>query len=284
MMPACAYQIEKVKTVFAERERQTAEDLLQLEQLHAHRVSKLQAVVAQTKQQLADSQGTLNKLQTHAQKSSAHSQQNADRYNAVVQTHVLQADNLRRQLEQAHAQAAEAAVRESAYREKLTVCMEESRIMRAELLEAQRQLNSGTNVCCLNGWCSRVVYNAVCPQVLCKPVSGDKWLTRVNSLTYKPSMPCASLEKRSRIWSRMRNGYTTITPRFVTGMHTLKESFTETVNAALGLCASNKKCLRPLRIHQCLMLQNCRDQTCRLYQAQPLVTECRLVEGYRFLR
>jgi hypothetical protein len=61
-----------------------------------------------------------------------------------VQTHVVQSENLRRQLEQAHTNVTECQVRERAYREKLADALEESRLMRAQLLEAQRQLSSGS--------------------------------------------------------------------------------------------------------------------------------------------
>ena len=139
---ARAREVESLRGAFKERERQTADDLTQLEQLHAERLRRLEqqndmllkkVEVAEREteaaKQLAQRGSTEVRLQAtqHMQQAEAATQK--------AESLVIQSTALRKELQ-------ESRIREGTYREQLSRALEENRLQRAEFLETQKQLQT----------------------------------------------------------------------------------------------------------------------------------------------
>jgi len=138
-------EVESLRSAFKDRERQTAEDLVQLEQLHNERLHRLEQ----------QNEALLKKIE-HAEKEAEAAKQLAQRGSVEVRLQatqhmqqaetatqkaealVLQSSSLRRELQ-------ESRVREGTYREQLSRALDDNRLQRAELLETQKQLQSTTS-------------------------------------------------------------------------------------------------------------------------------------------
>jgi len=140
-----AREVESLRGAFKDRERQTAEDLAQLEQLHNERLHRLEqqneALLkkvehaekeAETAKQLAQRGSVQVRLQA-----TQHMQQ-AETATQKAEAVVLQSSSLRRELQ-------ESRVREGTYREQLSRALDDNRLQRAELLETQKQLQVVTS-------------------------------------------------------------------------------------------------------------------------------------------
>ncbi len=138
-------EVESLRSAFKDRERQTAEDLVQLEQLHNERLHRLElqneALIkkveiadkeAQEARQLAQRGSVEVRLQA-----TQHMQQ-AETATQKAETLVLQSSALRRELQ-------ESRVREGTYREQLSKALDDNRLQRAELLDTQKQLQTTTS-------------------------------------------------------------------------------------------------------------------------------------------
>ena len=99
-----------MKQIYSERERQTADDLLKLEQLHEERVRKIDTKNKQLVSQVKDLEETIQTLRHVGESLDDTVTRNVDRYNKIVTGHVAQADILRKQLEQAHREVQESQV------------------------------------------------------------------------------------------------------------------------------------------------------------------------------
>ena len=135
-------EVENLRNAFKERERQTAEDLVQLEQLHTERLQRLEQQNAMLIKKADHAEKEANIAKDISQKGSVevrlqaiqHMQQ-AETATKKSESLVLQAASLRKELQ-------ESRVREGTYREQLSNSLEENRLQRAELLEAQKQAQS----------------------------------------------------------------------------------------------------------------------------------------------
>jgi superfamily I DNA/RNA helicase len=73
-----------VKSIYMERERQTAEDLLQLEKLHSARVTKLETTLASTKQALTEAEKAIEKLRKLGTNMDDSHQRDRERYFSLL--------------------------------------------------------------------------------------------------------------------------------------------------------------------------------------------------------
>lgn len=139
-----AVEIENVRSAFSSREHQTAEDLIQLEKLHAIRVAQLEKQLAAVK---AQQQATEEKLMVASQaavKGNASAQRHAEDLQQTVQESAKHAEQLKQDLLRAHQELQECHAREASYREQLNQALTENRLQRAELLELKEQAASGS--------------------------------------------------------------------------------------------------------------------------------------------
>ena len=137
-------EVEQVRATFRERERQTSEDLGQLERLHGERVSRLEKKYDALKQKLEEAEGRAKKASGLASKGSADVRKLASSQLKQAEEQAKRAEVLFAQLSEAQQELQTSRVREAAYRDQLGRVLEEARLQRAQLLEAQRQLSSGS--------------------------------------------------------------------------------------------------------------------------------------------
>ena len=132
-------EIENLRSSFKERERQTSDDLIILENLHNERLSRLEnqnqnlikrIELADRETQTAKDLAKKGSVEVRLQ-ASQHMQQ-AEDATRKAEAMLLQSTSLKRELQ-------ESRVRESTYREQLNNSLEENRLQRAEMLEAQKQ-------------------------------------------------------------------------------------------------------------------------------------------------
>jgi hypothetical protein len=132
-------EVDNLRSSFKERERETAEDLVQLESLHSERLQRLENNNAILLKKIEKSDNDMKTAKDLAQRgsievrlqASQHMQQ-AEEATRKAESLLLQATTLRRELQ-------ESRVREGTYREQLNHSLEENRLQRAEMLEAQKQ-------------------------------------------------------------------------------------------------------------------------------------------------
>ena len=136
-------ETERVRAAFMERERETADDLMELEAIHARRVSKLE-------RQLDDCHDTASTLREQTneltneikRKDKFIAKQSAD-HMKKMEEQAAHASSSQEQLHDAHRQIQQVKVYELNYREQVAKLLEEGRLQRAELAELRRQLSEG---------------------------------------------------------------------------------------------------------------------------------------------
>ena len=132
-------EIDNLKAVYRSNERQTAEDLTQLEKLHSERVHGLEAQVEKIKRKLSEAEQAAQNATELANKGSVEVRKQAAEHVKQAKTAMKKADHLVEELQKAHHEVQECRVRESSYRDQLSKSLEENRVQRAELLEAKKQ-------------------------------------------------------------------------------------------------------------------------------------------------
>jgi len=137
-------EMENIRSAFLAREHQTSEDLIQLEKLHAVRVSQLEQQVHALKAQNSTATEKLERASRVASVGSEEQQRSAVELKKRLDEHAARADALHRELNHAHAELQESKARETSYREQLGRALTQSRLQHAELLEAKQQAASGS--------------------------------------------------------------------------------------------------------------------------------------------
>ncbi len=136
---ARAREVENLKAIFRSDERQTAEDLAQLEQLHTERVRRLESQVEALNSKLIAAEQVAQNATELANKGSVEVRKQAAEHVKQAKAAMKKADGLAEQLHKAHQEIQECRVRESSYRDQLSKSLEDNRVQRAELLEAKKQ-------------------------------------------------------------------------------------------------------------------------------------------------
>ena len=140
-----AREVDNLKISFKERERETAEDLAQLENLHSERLKRLENANKALSKKIEVAEFEMNQAKELAQRGSvevrlqaSQHMQEAEEATAKAESLLLQATSLRRELQ-------ESRVREATYREQLNHSLEENRLQRAEMLESQKQAQTAAS-------------------------------------------------------------------------------------------------------------------------------------------
>jgi hypothetical protein len=136
---SAAREIENIRKVFLDRERQTAEDFIQLEKLHNERVTGLESRVAALQQKYEGAELVIRDLKQRMDGVVTETKHGQDIYSKNLNEHMHHGHVLTMQLKEAHAEIQASKAREAEYREKLTKAIEEMRIQHAELIEVKRQ-------------------------------------------------------------------------------------------------------------------------------------------------
>lgn len=144
---ARAREVDSLKGVFRSNERQTAEDLAQLENLHGDRVKRLEAQVETLKVKVSAAEKVTSEATELANRGSEEVRKQAAEHVKQAKAAMRKAEELAEQLAQAHKDLQEARVREGTYRDQLSKNLEESRVQRAELLEAKKQATDSAAEC-----------------------------------------------------------------------------------------------------------------------------------------
>lgn len=132
-------EIENVRKVFLDRERQTAEDFVQLEKLHNERVAGLEGRIAALQHKYEGAESVILDLKQRMDGVVTETKHGQDIYSKNLNEHMHRGHVLTLQLKEAHAEIQALKAREADYREKLTKAIEETRIQHAELIEVKRQ-------------------------------------------------------------------------------------------------------------------------------------------------
>ena len=131
-------EVEKVKQIYIDRERQTTEDLNQLEKLHMNRVKKLETMLENSNNSLAICNAKVTELEgVITKKDKAIKSINLEHLKQIDR-HVVHAEELTAQLNSVSRALQESKQMEASYREQLSKIIEDARIQRAECNEAKR--------------------------------------------------------------------------------------------------------------------------------------------------
>ena len=130
--------VEDTKKVFLDREKQTAEDVRQLELLHAKRIKALEVQVESLKVKNNSLEKENGKLSEDCQKAVIDSKCGSESHKKKLEQHINRGTVLSNQLKEAHSELNASRLREAEYRDKLAKSIEELRIQHAELLEIKK--------------------------------------------------------------------------------------------------------------------------------------------------
>lgn len=132
-------EVDNLRSSFKERERATAEDLVHLEQLHTERLQRLEhqnqnliKKIENAEHETAHAKDIATRGSVEVRLQASQHMQQAEEATRKAESLLLQSTSLRRELQ-------ESRVREGTYREQLNHALEENRLQRAEMLEAQKQ-------------------------------------------------------------------------------------------------------------------------------------------------
>lgn len=137
---ARAREVDQLRESFREREKQTSDDLSQLESLHNDRVRRLDAQNDSLRQRVIEAEKAAKKASSLAAKSSEESRKLAGSHLRQAEINAQRAQELAEQLAAAQRETQEGCIREAGYRDQLGRALEEGRLARAEFLETKRQL------------------------------------------------------------------------------------------------------------------------------------------------
>ena len=137
---ARAREVEQVREAFREREKQTADDLAQLEALHNERVARLDGQNDALRQRVLDAEKASKRATAAAARSNDELKKTASVHLRASEDNARRATELAEQLAVAQAEAQESRQREAAYREQVARSLEETRVLRAEAQETRRLL------------------------------------------------------------------------------------------------------------------------------------------------
>lgn len=144
---ARAREVDSLKGIFRSNERQTAEDLAQLEKLHGDRVKRLEVQVETLKAKVSAAEKVASEASELANRGSDEVRKQAAEHVKQAKAAMRKAEELAEHLARAHKDLQEARVREGTYRDQLSKNLEESRVQRAELLEAKKQATDSAAEC-----------------------------------------------------------------------------------------------------------------------------------------
>lgn len=137
-------QVEGVKAVFVQRERETAEDLRRLEELHAAKALRLETQLGEAREKEQAAVAALAKQRQSESRAAAQLLQSADADQLSARECVARAEALSAQLSEQQRVLQESRAREHSYREQLTQALESSRTLRYEAAELKRQAADGS--------------------------------------------------------------------------------------------------------------------------------------------
>jgi hypothetical protein len=133
-------EVEKVRNIFVQREKETTEDLIQLENLHATRVNQLENQILSLKKENELLLDELQKVQMQSNKGMTELSYNSDQFKDQLQSHVFMAEQLNLQLASVNKNLQECQVRERSYRDQLARSLEENKVLRMQFVEAKEQV------------------------------------------------------------------------------------------------------------------------------------------------
>ena len=137
---ARAREVEQVREAFREREKQTADDLAQLETLHNERVARLDAQNDALRQRVLDAEKASKRATAAAARSNDELKKTASVHLRASEENARRAMELAEQLSVAQRETQDSRQREAAYREQVARSLEETRVLRAEAQETRRLL------------------------------------------------------------------------------------------------------------------------------------------------
>jgi hypothetical protein len=135
-----AQEMESLRTAFLQRERQTAQDLIELEKLHAKRVQQLDFQYTQEKSANEQLKQRLNDLFLDQERKHQDSVYQSDSWQRKTHDLTLQCDQLKRDLKAMQEQVADSKAGENHAREQLRQISMELKLILAERAELQRQV------------------------------------------------------------------------------------------------------------------------------------------------
>lgn len=140
---AALLEINRIKASFSDRERQTADDLVQLEKIHNTRIKKLENICDDKSIAIQTCNKHIDELQIEVKRLEKEVKRKAVDHHKQLQEQASVAQDVHMQLQEACRHIQESKVREATYRDQLSKALEESRLQRAEYLEVKRQATNG---------------------------------------------------------------------------------------------------------------------------------------------
>lgn len=134
-----AQEMDSLRSAFLQRERQTSQDLIELEKLHAKRVQQLDFQYQQEKTANDQLKQRLNDLLLDQERRHQDTTHQSDSWQRKNHELTLQNDQLKRDLKAMQEQVADSKAGENASREQLRQLSMELKLMQAERAELQRQ-------------------------------------------------------------------------------------------------------------------------------------------------
>ena len=155
---AAAREVENVRRVFLDREKQTSEDLLELEKLHNERIAGFESKIASLQRKLEGSEAIVRELRQQLDGVVTETKYGQDVYSKNLGEHMHRGQILTIQLKEAHAEIQASKARETEYRNRLTKAIEETRIQHAELIEVKRQSSEAAAEVCTTYYFSARIF------------------------------------------------------------------------------------------------------------------------------
>ena len=137
-----AVEVENVKKVFLDREKQTMDDVRQLQSLHSDRVLRLEKQVEEYRKATHVAEDRVMKLQEELAKNISMVHERQENQTVSLKEYALRAEKLSDELKAAHQEIMMSKSKEMTYREQLATTLEECRMQRAELIEVKQNLTS----------------------------------------------------------------------------------------------------------------------------------------------
>ena len=136
-------EFENMRAVFLERERETAEDLRRLEELHASRVSKLELQVAAARRAENKAVNALEQTKEEHKLEMERYRHNVEKEYNNVKDHVMRTEHLTEQMGDMQRALQEARSKEASYREQLAEALKENRVLTYDSTELNRKTFNG---------------------------------------------------------------------------------------------------------------------------------------------
>lgn len=139
-----AIEIDKIRSTFLQREHRTADDLIELEELHARRVSSLEEQNVALKRKLEATESQLTNAYHTAMNGSEVLQQRVQELTTQLRRQEQQITHLNTQLSDLNATSHASKAAELSHRQQAATALEQQRLATAEALQLKQQVSKLT--------------------------------------------------------------------------------------------------------------------------------------------